>query len=961
MGKCPLKHGDAIVQEFQTLLARQNGVASQDQLLNIVKKYYSESYSEATGVKLVINELSSRKIASLINVKLPESVSYRNIKYEKYKEFFQVLVGTNVAAEDKKGLISALIRDTLPVFVPSMRQTISKDLLAGTHTKPFQIPDKSEFPTIKFRAMILHGFLLKTFYGIEFTSQDILSKIPLHLQLQIIRGIDHFTHWPHLAIISPTQKSAKFEIEMMLPYLRPPYHPLATKTMIYSTANIEIPKYNINRVFDFINDPKAYSQYWLYFFSLTKEDIDQYPLSLSVRFEPFLLPKLTEIPISSLPFFPNEVAAYAVEYGVNPHVISYAVQKTYKRKLRAIHCTREAFLEVKLYPANGLVPFLLTHGSAFPCQPPYYPQSYSKYLKVDDSLRSLAKLYAVSKITSTGYILSKRSNFNLFKDQVDKWISKCDKFSNLFASLKEINFMNSLINNEMANTIQLIHFHMNKPEKAELLEEEKIEPEIKMIKSKSNFALDTQKHLVKFGLIKGDIEEFPEEEEEEIEPESDQEPETEFEEEEDIWEEMVIYFDEDYYDEVTQSQFISTFRVDTRIRDVSVTVASAIEFLKISLLKYEDSASDLQYRQISRFNQKDLYLAVWFLNAIDILNINSRPNRLTFPECKWEFSNFSICLSRQSYAEAKVHPMYFQLMSNEDSFLQLKWNFINNLIEGLQAPIPSLLKRIKENKKKEDDFIFTYERLILPKLGNINIPKFYEDLFDTDQIIQYCFGRIETTTPPVEDFEQRLLLHLINSGNIEGVGIIDLINSFGFNLFDQNATRIMRKIKELEQLDYIVRINSSKIEPRWSRYVPFYKIFSVVSEKVAFRPLHIWMLSTGKFNELILTNIKRSITVYVFNNEGCDFLEILELFSYVSPIDLCMILENLENDEVLYSSYYYQVQGGLFNDDQWIPIPQPEHIEMFLGMISIQGFETTEKVKRNLYTKENLFYNLCIV
>ena len=87
----------------------------------------------------------------------------------------------------------------------------------------------------------------------------------------------------------------------------------------------------------------------------------------------------------------------------------------------------------------------------------------------------------------------------------------------------------------------------------------------------------------------------------------------------------------------------------------------------------------------------------------------------------------------------------------------------------------------------------------------------------------------------------------------------------------------------------------------------------------------------GMNNPDVKSNLLKGISTYIFGHEYCDFTDIIQEFYYVSPYDLCILLESLECDEIITSQYLGSssiILQVLFNCSQAInvePLP-PEQI-----------------------------------
>ena len=1060
MGKGKLKHDQEIFSEILNLLNQQNGVISQNQIQTILEKYYSNLYIKNYGLKKVEEELCERKIANLVKVNIGTSNATRNNKHAKLNPFLSIYLSTHVPNDRKQQIIADYIRKSMPNFRP-MTRTISKELLLDNVIRTQKRPDIMDFPSVKFRSMLLHGFLLTTFKNNPFTLEMIINAIPYHLCLQIIRNFDLWNDKklsPYIfSVIPELNRSFQFEIDILIPSLRFPFQPLIKQNSVCPTARVVIPFYNINKFYDFYNDPNAYSDYWILHFSLVKEKLDQFPVNISARFEPFIFQHFKTTSINKLPFFPHQVETFSKYLGISPSISSYSIQKLFKKKLRTLQCSKELFLESKVFPLNKYISFLITGASIVKTAHPKFAESLSTPFNIDDSIRSLAKLYAASQLTEEGYILNKRSNFKLFKTQVKKWVESCNKFTNLFESLKESSYFSSLIENEKALLIEEMRFpylyyeryNSYYPPTSQIIIDLKDEEEEDTIENiieeqqnhqRSNsayFVSESVKHLnsiIKSTSIHSEMESissdnnntysisnlnktfsqtFPDQREDLFEHNTighntnnhlnepkpidnfnsefstthivdsplDQSPS-----EENILDPLASQQSDDsiveypklnYNDfiESTQSNFLSLFLMKNRMIDLPLSVSVAVEFLKIVLSTKSGSYSnDLKLRQTLHFSEMDSINAIWHLNVIDLYARNSH---FQLPRCS------GLLGQPDSFTP---HPLFIPYCEQEDSDLKIRWNNIKMssspslFIFDDEDEIHSddeyrprykrkkvqLSKEITKYKKRVDEFSFEKTRRNYPKLPELIITDFAlnSQLYDTDPISNYCFGEYESEIPFLEDFELRFIMNLVNSAGVYGIGLSEILNAHGisFNSISM-CEKIIQKVKQLCTMNFICRVPSSLLETRYSRFLPCNTICKPIQKKVELVPVHIWTNYDGMNNPDVKSNLLKGISTYIFGHEYCDFTDIIQEFYYVSPYDLCILLESLECDEIITSQYYLRQESTLFEEESDIPIPPFESFELFLLIINQQRSlpQQYPTYRRVFKTHRSMFPNLSVI
>ncbi|OHT15660.1 hypothetical protein TRFO_42398 [Tritrichomonas foetus] len=1095
MGKGSVKHEAAILEEIQEILNEQKGVISQNQIQKILEKYYSPLYAETTAFRKIEWVLQHKNIAKLVKVNIGSSNALKNSKHAAANPFLSLYLSPDVPNDQKQLVISKYIRSTMPNFRPPMKRTISKEILFDSLSYPKiqKRPETMEFPSVKFRAMLLHHFLLTTFGTHQFTLEMISNSIPFHLAIQIIRSFDFKPLT--LNIIKPLEKNYAFEIDVILPCLRPPFHVLVTQNKCNPTAIIEIPDFKIYKKFDFFNDSSAYSDYWILYFSVIKERFDQFPISISSRFEPFVHKELHSLTINQLPFFPFQIEYYAQKLGVAPAVVSYSVQKLFKKKLRTLQCTKDTFLESKVFPLTGFVSYLITKTSLLKPPSPKFAEPLSTPFKIDDSIRSLAKLYAASQLTEDGYILEIRSNFKLFKKQVKKWVDQCNKFTNFFDSLKENQEFASIIQNEMALLIEEMKFpsfHFErvdlqptlqiivkkdedeKNENEENEEEEKvdIDPTAIIRSNSAHFASESFKHINKImqsspiisRKSSKDIQEngdhdlsldeapnyestkkklsnlnelftksFPDFKDDEIfqqentnssqlnnsfnhnflpnnfqvqinnsiqqggnfptayaidsplnsdnspynsplnspyQSEDDyhsssndeimDDPDLDLihrieEEEQNEEIEMIEYpkLKHEDFKESTQSEYLSLFRVKNRLIDLDVSVSIAVEILKIVLATPISSATnDLKLRQTVHFSQSDATLAIWILNSI---NVYQRNMSLKYPQNVWHFS---------VPEKSDPHPLFIPLCESEDPVCGIEWINIEKVCSNVsQKKNKTFQDQIIKYKKEKEKNKFEFERIRyhFPILPPIETEKLYGDLYESDPLGHFCFGQYESEIPVLEDFTLRFIMNLISSTGVYGIDLSEIIHAFGTPILESSS--IISKILYLSSLNFVCRVPSSRIEPRYSKFIPCNSICKPISRQIEMVSPHIWINFDGLINQEVKSNLMKNLATYVFAHECVDFMDLMLDFPYVSPYDLCVMLQALECDEILFSQYFEKHEATLFHDEENIPIPPFDSFELFLVVMSkqrkMEALDTT--FHRLIRTYPSMIPNMCMI
>ena len=978
MGKGGVKHQADIIKDVQKTLEEQNGVMTLQNLVQILMKFYSEGYSEGQGQMIILRELERQNIAKLAKIKLPDTEDTRENKHMKKNPYLSLLVSMSVKDSEKQRTVAAFLRNFLPKRIPPLKRSVSKEILVEALPKLQKRVETIEFPSIRFRAMLLHGFLLKTFGGRHFTLEEISKCLPVGLSIQLIRGIKERKVYPHLSIIEPLDRNGMFELDMIVSFLKPPFQFLVTRdNVVCPTARVVFEHFGIDRTFEFLRDPTAYSDYWILMNSLANEQTWSYPLSIIGRFEGTVSKVLSHLSTYYLPFFPRQVERVACVLGVVPHIVSYAAQRTFKIRLREAQCPKETFLDSKLFPSTGIVVFLVSGKSALPVKLPELPRSFDTEFDVDDSSpRSLAKLFAVSLLTTQGYIQNRRSNFQLFRSQFEKWIVGCSKSSNVFVSVKKDPVFLSLIHNEMANVIASMRVPIQDPVIEEDETEEKIEspdvpdedPEAEMNRSQSARFVEASKSLISAVLVESDamvprttksIEElreafatsFPqrststEVEDSAFEAAQVDSPscsmsendEPEFSEDEEAEQSHVLSistFESDdelppAYElgnliEVTESQFLSFYTIRKNISRCPLSVSIAMEFIKSVLGTASDGEGSeyLRVRQLCHLHPGDISKAVWYLTGCDAYQ---NTWNIKIPRTKWKL---------RRYDKTSPHPIHIQLLEEVDPPVTLEW-IAQDAIQsaaGVRKP-----QWDEKEKKREYTFEWAKARYLFPKLPPIE-PSFIGGSlnYDGDPLGHFTFGRYEDPLTRGGDFLRRYVVNLIHAGGVDGVSILDIFEAL--NASPTDRTRCDKVIDLLDDLcasGDITRVPSSSLTVHYSCFLALNRMYSKTKNGIELVDVHLWTKWDGSVSQEMLHNTRTNIATYVFGHEFCDFGDILTHFSYISPFDLCLLLESLESDEILVSDYFELHEATLTEPQRTVPVAPFRNPALFLALYSL--------------------------
>jgi hypothetical protein len=861
MSKGSTKHEAAILSDVQSLLATQSGVIAHDQLLKIIAQYYSETYSKRQGQQAIVRELCRRNIAVLVNVKLPNAASLRTSKHSPRNPVLSVLIDATVPSDRKQTVISAFLRTFLPVFTPPMRRTV---LPTFDRPPPQKRTETIEFPSMHFRSMVLHRFLLDTFQRHHFSIDDLSRYIPINLKLQILRNTSH--PFSQLSLITKSNPADLFELDILLPTLRPPYHPLLdTNNVVNPVALVEIPSLGLFKKFFFFKDPAAYSTYWILFFAFISEHLVSYPRCLCVRFEPFVQKYFNTVPVFKLPFFPREVETAANLVGVAAAVVSFVLRKLFKRKLRAITCTRDGFADSKLFPSSGFAGFLATGSSLLPIVRPLRCSPLSEDLRVvEGSLRSFARLAAASRLSTQGYVVARDQAFAHVRQNAAQFLLPGERdVRAIMASLGRDPGFRSLLLNETARLIA----EMRTPcvEAAEVEEEKEEEKSAEERECCAEFAAKSERLL---GALLAEIAVDSRGEQVEawdlnavftsripkaVQAAVDESPGFERYVSRGFCPEVsvdrVLVFDYKNAEEVTQSEFLAHFTVVLRARDLPVSVSVAAEFLKIVLRETDESLAALKTRQLAHLLQSDLSAAVFILDACDLYRSHER---IRVQRSNWSFPGLA----------EEPHPQSIAICAGNDPTVRIVWK------HSELAPIIAL-SWIPVEPQIEDRFAYSRIRSTLPRLqGAIVEMADGPVLYDSDPLLQFAFGQWEVESGEIAAFEQRYVLGLLNAAGVDGLTCEEIVDAFGKSVEQSEVgVRVMRIIYRLMAMELIGRVPTGGIVARFSRFLAPNMIVREVDEKMALVGVHAWVRVDGSVDAEKSADLRKKIAVFVFGHE----------------------------------------------------------------------------------------------
>ena len=887
-----VKHEALIIEDIKKCLEANNGIITQEQVVNIISKYYSKGYSQDSGFKLISRALSKQQIAIETKVKLPSSISIKlsTATNSPNMHFITLFISTQIPEDQRQNAAKDFIKNMIHTFIPPLSRSISKEILEENQPLPQPKLNETDFFSLRIRSMLLHLFLLTTFKSEPFTIQDIRFCIPIGLSMQILRDIDPKYFILNPAILVPLENDKSFEIETILSMLKPPYNQLIYNNFVQQTAEIEIESMNFRKKYDFMNDSLAHFQYWSLISAINNELPTHYPISISQRFDRYVLSKIGETSLYCLPFFPREVEQFSWDNNIPIPAASFAIQKLFKKKLRQIQYSRHSFLEGKLFPSSGTAAFLVTLKSALPIPPLYIPQFFDGEIETDESIQSLAKVIFAGRLSTDGYVMKRNGDYFQLNEAAQKWIQGHFKVGNLLSSLFEIDEFVQLYNLTAASVLMQIH-------------------------------------------DLGSIEE-----------------------------------DEETID-ASPKEILDLFSISKRFIDLDHSTAVAVEFLKPVL---SDTAlnrnNDIAVRQLIHLRQSDIGGAVSMLSALGVYFADNRRICLKFPKNSWYFDDFFYLRKSppEKFNSVRPRPGLFYFIEDESSCCSLDWPGMHNIITIFLGDENNEYTQMRKHTKIYE-FSLKQERLKFP---NVEIhedeqpskeEKPNNEILTTDPLFPFAFGRIELESYLFTDLTQRYLFNLIGGSEVDGIGIIELADSFDCTVNSDTMELLMKNIEMFIRLNLIVRMPSANVEPYWSRYKACGSLVKKTTRKIETIPVHMWMTHDAKFNNETISNIRKNLTTYILANPEVSFEELMETFSYISPYDLCIVLEALECDEVIFSIYYYESESSLFGIEERIPTEAIQSIDIFLGIIAEQRLiEPDKKLVRRFKSQKSSLYNLCL-
>jgi len=852
MGKGAIKHEEKIISDVREFLSGGTFVISQNQLVSIISKYYSSSYSEAGGYRDISRALIKRGIVVEFKVKIPLSFMNNVPRYNVNESFITLFMSSSVPKSDINAVASSFVKNMIHSIVPSMRRSVSRELL--NQNPKYSEFDNEEFFSLRFRASLLHFFLVTSMRGVILTSISVSSRIPLNLYYQIISDIDTRFFELSPTFIVPTNEELISEIDLLLSYLKPPYHTLIIDNRLQTRAMIEIPHLAIRKEFNFLYDLLSHYHYWTIISSFQSEEEKKFPIVVCHRFDKYLDKIYQEKSLYSLPFFPRSIEKDSIKYGVGIPVLSYYLSKQFKKRLKQIHCAQHLFLESKLFPSSGIFSMLANNTSALSFSGFEFAQPYQKPYGYNGSVASLAYTYNNARLLKNGLIRMRKFSYAHNKDQILECLGIDNRLYNIFDKLsKKSEFV--YISDELL-VEDLIQIHLN---------------------HKAN---------------------------------------------------------DDVY-EVLQKDIVKNYKIDNVIRKLNKPISVAFEFIKVVLHreKISEPNSEMISRQLCHFLPEEINSCICLLDSLGMLRKNPMPLSCIFPSSKWDLSYIrDYCLD--SMANIKPHPLCIFFLMKENKMIDLKWEGYDSLSDYLEGSLDESNLSITDKICNFGYFITEH----LYKLPPIEDSIKSAEIATEDPLIHCSFARFDSFSLCFNDFLYQYIYKLFGASSVEGIGILEILKSLDLGIDSKLVHQILSIIDAFVRLGLVIRVPSSNFEPSWSRFSACHSLFLPHGCGMKNELLHVWVSIEGDHDQVLIEQFRHSLSVYIFAHEYIDFLALLSDFPYISPYDMCILLNSLECDEVVSSQYLYLAKPGLFIPQSSVPIDTPS-IDVFLATLSQQQSE----------------------
>lgn len=246
------------------------------------------------------------------------------------------------------------------------------------------------------------------------------------------------------------------------------------------------------------------------------------------------------------------------------------------------------------------------------------------------------------------------------------------------------------------------------------------------------------------------------------------------------------------------------------------------------------------------------------------------------------------------------------------------------------------------------------KRLMLPKLMDFEIPiektkpLLSNDLLEKDIFIalEQAFKEIFEIFIQIEarnlyDFAILVYTFIIHS-HYEGLNIKQLCDLFSIEQPSLKYAQLMKILLYLQQFQFIYKLHTCFLIPTYC------------ADKFV-RPAligHYWIMVNGKYDSEVILKTRQSISEWIEFNPGIKFDDLCAKFKHLCVNDIIFILESLELDEIIYSSFSIAYNGGIF--DESIDVPIPSDIIHSNLMIMLEEMDVMEI---RYYPTKHSFYN----
>lgn len=158
----------------------------------------------------------------------------------------------------------------------------------------------------------------------------------------------------------------------------------------------------------------------------------------------------------------------------------------------------------------------------------------------------------------------------------------------------------------------------------------------------------------------------------------------------------------------------------------------------------------------------------------------------------------------------------------------------------------------------------------------------------------------------------RMVYSFVSFRFLRGCSLDEIISHFG----EENKERTIKAVIFLEEYEFIYTLQSTTAMPQFvaDEYANPHIIYGEIDEKYFKVRSHYWTDINGNQNMELIHLLTGTVVDIVRNNSGIEFLDLAEELPSVSLSDLQMIVNVLEADEIIYTTYTKDEGGDLFEE-----------------------------------------------